>query len=391
MCPADSFSSRGAFHCTPCPRNRHTPGPASDSAADCACTLRSFPGPCIATADDQGSKVLSTTVRLFIAVDSSEVADGRPGNAAFVANLTLAVSETLGVSPEHLSVLSVTKNTAFVGPGVIVMLRISPPDPQSLDVSLSAHTLAFALSDSNSSLYQTSYFAGKVSLVTSADISDEVPSKAGTDYTVVAAVVISGVAIVGIFGIACWKFTTDPDRTLVSVKDVPLALFDIVADALFLHELGQDESLQPLFVAMLVFTVLPIVVNTILLISVSLDLSRDSNFLEYFQEHKPVFVVVFILSLTNVELLTVLDSRLFNLGALTGRFGSKTRHTLNNYGLLGVLLEDVPQLIIQLVSTTKRNGWSRVTVLCVVASACGILFGFFNNLLTCLLTPSQPR
>ena len=78
--------------------------------------------------------------------------------------------------------------------------------------------------------------------------------------------------------------------------------------------------------------------------------------------------MVFIVSASNVEVLTMLDSRIFNKRMFSMMWLETTHLRVRTLGLAGNLLDNVPQLIIQGLFIGE-NGITGIAIASMIASA----------------------
>ena len=100
--------------------------------------------------------------------------------------------------------------------------------------------------------------------------------------------------------------------------------------------------------------------------------------------------VVFIVSISNVEILTMLDSRVFNKRMFSMMWLETTHLRVRTLGLAGNLLDNVPQLIIQGLFIGE-NGITGIAIASMIASAISLLFGIMRKLILFLVLKFSPE
>jgi len=88
--------------------------------------------------------------------------------------------------------------------------------------------------------------------------------------------------------------------------------------------------------------------------------------------------LVMLLGLTNIEMLTLLDSRIFKHWRFSMDWKETTHLKIKTYGLVGNILENVPQLVIQGLYL-ELHGVTVVTIVCVVISAFSLIVSLIRR------------
>jgi len=107
-------------------------------------------------------------------------------------------------------------------------------------------------------------------------------------------------------------------------------------------------------------------------------------------ENTLLCTVVFIVSISNVEILTMLDSRVFNKRMFSMMWLETTHLRVRTLGLAGNLLDNVPQLIIQGLFIGE-NGITGIAIASMIASAISLLFGIMRKLILFLVLKFSPE
>jgi hypothetical protein len=201
------------------------------------------------------------------------------------------------------------------------------------------------------------------------------------------------------------------------VFSVALTLFDFTTDCFFLDFLVEsakvDASLQPFVYACIASIAVPIVVNTLLLIrelrtkamvpywgrwcecscDVQLCSLHSTHSLKshdqyatvhtavFFYEHQAIGALVFLIATTNCSLFNVISSRLLGLGAFSAPVSAMTESRLSARGMVSNLLEDLPQLVIQIIIVSKQDELNIFVLTSIVASGITLAFGVTKRLL----------
>ena len=97
-----------------------------------------------------------------------------------------------------------------------------------------------------------------------------------------------------------------------------------------------------------------------------------------------------LLRLTNIEMLTLLDSRIFDHWRFSMDWKETTHLKIKTYGLVGNILENVPQLIIQGLYL-ELHGVTVVTIVCLVISAFSLIMAVIRRVLLFVMLWLHPE
>ena len=131
------------------------------------------------------------------------------------------------------------------------------------------------------------------------------------------------------------------------------ALCDFLSDCFFLSFLRANEPLRHLFYVGLPFLLVSALGNACLLRHRHRRLRQTSpEFVEWVREpaHRRVVVAVSALSLTNIAVLGLLHSQILGLDIFSAPIPPRQRKKIDRDSLVSILLEDLPQLAVQLAA-----------------------------------------
>jgi len=97
-----------------------------------------------------------------------------------------------------------------------------------------------------------------------------------------------------------------------------------------------------------------------------------------------------LLGLTNIEMLTLLDSRIFNHWRFSMGWEETTHLKIKTYGLVGSIVENVPQLVIQGLYL-DLHGVTVVTIVCLVISAFALIMAVIRRVLLFVMLWLHPE
>jgi len=100
--------------------------------------------------------------------------------------------------------------------------------------------------------------------------------------------------------------------------------------------------------------------------------------------------MVFLVSFTNVEVLTILDSRIFNRRSFSMGWLETTHLKVRTFGLVNNLLDNVPQLVIQVIFISEF-GVTGIAVASLVVSALSLLLNILRKLLIFVVLKFAPE
>lgn len=169
-----------------------------------------------------------------------------------------------------------------------------------------------------------------------------------------------------------------PKANNAVVLTATLALYDFITDCTFMLSQAKTGINSPIFISALVFLILPVLFN--LFVAGNIFISsvwHNPEMDKWVKENFTTAAAVAILASTNIEMFLLLNSGLFNLDTFRAPLDEKALKTIAVAGLLGSLLEDIPQLVIQSISAS--NVLDTITFLSIIASILTIFFGVFKK------------
>jgi hypothetical protein len=156
-----------------------------------------------------------------------------------------------------------------------------------------------------------------------------------------------------------------------------LSAFDFVSDIFFLRALVVETGVWTAW-AYLAAASLSLSVAVGLSVSVWFlwaEVHRHAAFAQWFRRHQVITVFGSLLAASNLEVLTVLDCRVGNFAALAAPWLPVTKARLLTLGLLTTVLEDIPQLLVQVATTVNSTQPVSLTTAVALASTVIMLIG----------------
>jgi len=173
-----------------------------------------------------------------------------------------------------------------------------------------------------------------------------------------------------------------PDSNYLLIGTIALTLYDFITDVLFmnLQRTSSDGEGNKYFVLSLTFLVTPLLFNFLAMGYALLRwILKEEATSRWMQEHLALTAATSVLSMTNIEAFSLLRSNLFHFSMFQAPLSSEVTKRLMLLGLIGNVLEDIPQLGIQLAAA--GNKLDTITFLSIVASCLSISFGFVKRAL----------
>ena len=156
----------------------------------------------------------------------------------------------------------------------------------------------------------------------------------------------------------------DDDGVLCGISSPQLApplptdfLFDLARTGLFIYELfirGEDYADLALYAT--ISLAITVVLNAALVSFVLVRARRKPLFAKWMKDNVVAVGATAVLATTNVTVLTLINSDLFGLNATNAPKEGDVWDIAQLGGLLSVLFEDLPQVIISIAFLVRNNG-----------------------------------
>ncbi len=102
------------------------------------------------------------------------------------------------------------------------------------------------------------------------------------------------------------------------------------------------------FFCSIVFIIFPILINTCLAFNIFIfEIKENPKFSDWFKKNTKLAAIITLFSSGSIELLHLLDSNFAGFALFSAPFSSKALYWIFWGGILNILIEDLPQLIIQ--------------------------------------------
>lgn len=175
---------------------------------------------------------------------------------------------------------------------------------------------------------------------------------------------------------------------VVLVLSVLLTLFDFSTDCLFVKFL-YDTPAKTFHLSLYMYLsiaslAVPAVLNIGFLV-VTLNSSDLLEFWLYFKEKSLVCSIVLVLSCLNVSLFVLVASVLFGSKYLEAPLSGAVKSRIISGGLISNIFEDLPQLILQVLTTARLGKVNSVVLVSIVTSCFAFLLGVLKKRFTALM------
>lgn len=177
------------------------------------------------------------------------------------------------------------------------------------------------------------------------------------------------------------------DANLLAHITTTLRCFDLVTDILFVSGL---EPTHQLFIPAVTFLVVPSAISLVVAVYlINLELA-NKRFFEWVQQRQGLVAVFAVLSVSGSDVLALMSSRLFRLTSLSAPRSPKMEMAVDMSGVISNVLEDIPQLFIQLLFAAASPP-SIFLTLSLSATTFSILFAMLRRLVRFLVVRNFTR
>ncbi|KAK9765238.1 hypothetical protein K7432_006590 [Basidiobolus ranarum] len=180
-----------------------------------------------------------------------------------------------------------------------------------------------------------------------------------------------------IFYVFCNRRFPDSDNMVIFVLAV--SLFDFIADLLFV--ILNSGDIPYLQVPSVIFFVLPFAFNMVASTTIVVkEVSSNPKFHDWFSHRTLLTTGISVLSATNPVLLNIMRSRFAGMNDLNAPLSEKVSRWILYCTAADIIIEDIPQLIIQTLYKTNNGFFKLVPFLSMVSSCLGILFSIIAHI-----------
>ncbi|RIA95824.1 hypothetical protein C1645_756448 [Glomus cerebriforme] len=185
------------------------------------------------------------------------------------------------------------------------------------------------------------------------------------------------VIIVGILYISANK--RDEEARNIAIPQFALILSDFSLDLIFI--VTHSKDIPFLFIPSLIFSIFPSTFNFFWSVYIIIiETMQNENFLHWFQLNNAVASTFTVLASTEVEVLSLLNSRAGGFKVLQAPWSSWADRMIFMGSAVGFVIEDVPQFIIQVIYKLNTASYSIIPFLTLLTSSLVILHAIVGKL-----------
>ena len=178
-----------------------------------------------------------------------------------------------------------------------------------------------------------------------------------------------------------WRY---PEADNKVVATLVLAVYDFITDCLFVYGQHTYPNGKAIFYAAVAFVAGPMIFNLVMVVVVlSLAVKKNPELEAWLNANYGLTALTLVLSSSQIEVFGLLRAKLFNLKIFSAPISDRTYKTVLALGLLGNVVEDIPQLVLQLI--VASNSLDTVVILSIIASSLTIITGVVKRILLFLL------
>ncbi|RHZ63687.1 hypothetical protein Glove_328g61 [Diversispora epigaea] len=164
----------------------------------------------------------------------------------------------------------------------------------------------------------------------------------------------------------------------MAVLQLGLIIFDFAMDTLFVSFNG--KNVEALYIPSIVFLIVPIVINTIWAFYIVFEENKSKTFMTWFSQHGRVVSIFTVLSGADIEALSILYSNLAGFEFFNAPFSIKGKARIFGGSCLNIILEDIPQVIIQIIYINSVVTYDIIPLLALVSSCLNLLVNIIGRL-----------
>ncbi|KAK9761306.1 hypothetical protein K7432_013892 [Basidiobolus ranarum] len=200
-------------------------------------------------------------------------------------------------------------------------------------------------------------------------------------------ILCGGVVFLILFGVMHRRY---PDSNNLMILMLVISLFDFVSDLFFVvMNSGDVPSLR---VPSIIFFVIPFAFNMIASTGIIVkEVSTNPYFHEWFTRRTLVTSAVSVLSATNPYLLNLLSSKIGGMSDLDAPMSGKVSKWILYCTAIDIIIEDIPQLVIQTLYKTHNGYFKLAPLLSLVSSCLGIILAIISNVFTYIAHKNPPK
>jgi len=207
-------------------------------------------------------------------------------------------------------------------------------------------------------------------------------STCGIEALAIIAIAAGLVGVVLVFLILKYFYPEAENQIVIGVA---LVLYDFITDCLFASSQAEDITI---LIPAVVFIAIPVLFNLVVLLTVFVKAAKTPEMERWLEANYAVAAGAVLLASTNIECILLLTSGLFNNEKFKAPLSDDKIKLLFILGLVGNVLEDIPQLALQSF-TAAFSGLDTLVLLSIIGSGMTIVFGLLKRAFLFLVYRSQ--
>ncbi|CAG8519677.1 9308_t:CDS:10 [Ambispora leptoticha] len=163
------------------------------------------------------------------------------------------------------------------------------------------------------------------------------------------------------------------DAKNLMILKFALSVTDLTFDTLFVVKNSRDVPC--LFVPSLFFYVFPFCINFFWGYAILFRQTRQyEEFSKWLKDNTKIATFFTILGGSSVELLGILSSHIFGLGCFNAPFQGEAENLILSGAILNLIIEDIPQLLIQILYESKTVSYSIIPLSTLIVTSIVLVF-----------------
>jgi Leucine-rich repeat (LRR) protein len=173
---------------------------------------------------------------------------------------------------------------------------------------------------------------------------------------------------------------------LFAVVAVAIALVDLPVDTIFIVKLADKQDLRHDFAAACGMLAAAVLANLMILLHfVHRESVDNTDFKQWLQENQTCVMPMFFLSLFKFDCMRLLCTKIFGMQAFSAPLSVASQQRLVWYGVVGTVMEGLPQLIITAHVHHIQGHLSTVVLAMLVVNSCSLLYTILSRLVVGVL------
>ncbi|KAG9307548.1 hypothetical protein G9A89_023113 [Geosiphon pyriformis] len=193
------------------------------------------------------------------------------------------------------------------------------------------------------------------------------------------AILLAGAIFLTVLFSYIYAIRRNKDAKNFVIINITLIAQDFIFDILFVLQNGKD--FKELFIPSVLTLIMPIFFNTCFALFIMFsENSKEDKFNDWLRKYPQVAAFFTILSCVDIEVLTILSSRLGGLNIFAAVFSTGAESMIFWASFLNFLIEDVPQFIIRVFYWKKNITYTILPNIALISSGISLLTTFLGKI-----------